>query len=110
MRRLVMDLMNLSVSLRTGLEDLTGEMVYARRNGDLGRLALLCYCEIRRWARLAGEERLAHLSCAFVTEHPAKDRREFLERVDHVILELGEVCERAGIDEASRSLELVRLH
>ncbi|RYF30983.1 MAG: hypothetical protein EOO23_03840 [Comamonadaceae bacterium] len=97
------------MSLRTGLEDLTGEMVYARRNGDLGRLALLCYCEIRRWARSAGEERLAHLSCAFVTEHPARDRQEFLMRVDHVISELEDVCERAGIDQASRSLESVRL-
>ena len=104
-----MDLMNLSVSLRTGLEDLTGEMVHARRNGDLGRLALLCYCEIRRWARLVGEEHLARLWCAFVTDHPARNRQEFIARVDQVIVELEDVCERAGIDEASRSLELVRL-
>ena len=104
-----MDLMNLTVSLRTSLEDLTGEVVYARRHGDLGRLALLCYCEIRRWARLAGEERLARLSCAFITAHLAKDRHEFLGRVDDVISELEDVCERAGIDEASRSLESARL-
>jgi len=56
-----------------------------------------------------GEERLARLSCAFITAHLAKDRQEFLGRVDDVISELEDVCERAGIDEASRSLESARL-
>ena len=101
--------MNLPVSLRAGLEDLTGEMVCARRNTDLGRLALLCYCEIRHWARLAGEERLADLSCAFITERPASDRQAFLDRVDRVISELEAVCERSGVHQASRSLEWARL-
>ncbi|MGJ7506088.1 hypothetical protein [Variovorax sp. GT1P44] len=104
-----MDSMNMPVSLRTGLEDLTGEMVHARRNSDVGRLALLCWCEIRHWARRAGEERLAHLSCALITDGPASDRREFLARVDQLISELEDVCERAGIHAATRSLELARL-
>ncbi|RZL95313.1 MAG: hypothetical protein EOP82_03170 [Variovorax sp.] len=104
-----MDLLNLPEGMRRGLEDLTGDMVYARRNADLGRLALLCYCEIRHWARLAGEQRLAELSCALITEHPASDRKEFLSRVDDVIAELEDVCERAGINEGSKSLEIVRL-
>ena len=95
--------------MRRGLEDLAGEIAYARRNSDLGRLAFICYCEVRHWARLAGEERLAALSSALIAEHPASDRKEFLGRVDHVIAELGDVCERAGINEGSKSLELVRL-
>ena len=103
-----MDLMNLTVSLRTSLEDLTGDVVYARRHGYLGRLALLCYCEIRHWARLAGEQRLAELSCALVTEHPAGDRKAFLGQVDEVIAELGHVCERAGVGQGSKSLQTVR--
>jgi hypothetical protein len=103
-----MNTMNLPVSLRTALEDLTADVAHARRNGDLGRLALLCYCEIRRWARLAGEERLAALSCAFITGQPASHRGEFLDRVDDVISELEAVRERAGPDEGSRSLESVR--
>lgn len=95
--------------MRCGLEDLVGEMVYARRNADLGRLALLCYCEIRHWARLAGEQRLASLSSALVTENPPSDRMEFLRRVDDVITELEDVCERAGINEGSKSLAIVRV-
>ena len=50
--------MHISPNLRTGLEDLTGDMVYARRTADLGRLALLCYCEIRRWATFGRERAL----------------------------------------------------
>lgn len=96
------------MNLRAGLEDLTGDMVYARRNADLGRLALLCYCEVRRWARLAGEQRLAELSCALATAQPAGDRIEFLTRVDDVITELEHVCERAGIHQGSKSLETIR--
>lgn len=83
--------------LRVGLEDLAGEMAYARRTEDLGRLALLSYCEIRRWARLAGEQRLADLSWALVTDHPAGDRKAFLNQVDDVVTELERVCSRAGI-------------
>jgi hypothetical protein len=75
-----MESMHMSPNLRTGLEDLTGDMVYARRTADLGRLALLCYCEIRHWARLAGEERLAHLSCTLVNEGPlATERNSWIE-------------------------------
>lgn len=103
-----MSTLNLPDGLRPGLEDLAGDMVYARRNADLGRLALLCYCEIRHWARLAGEQRLAELSCALVTEHPAGDRKAFLGQVDKVITELEHVCERAGVDQGSKSLQTVR--
>jgi len=84
--------------LRVGLEDLAGEMAHARRTEDLGRLALLSYCEVRRWARLAGEQRLADLSWALVTDHPAGDRKAFLNQVDDVVTELERVCNRAGIN------------
>jgi hypothetical protein len=50
------------MQLQLGLEDLLGDLRYARRRGDLGRLALLLYCDVRRWARLAGEEELAEHS------------------------------------------------
>ncbi|MDM0116247.1 hypothetical protein QTI66_29210 [Variovorax sp. J22R133] len=104
-----MNLLNLPESMRRGLEDLIGDMVYARRNADLGRLALLCYCEVRHWARLAGELRLAQLSYVLITEQPVNDRKEFLRRVDDVMAELEGVCERAGIKEGLKSLENVRL-
>jgi len=87
----------LSEGLRLGLEDLAGEVAYARRRHDLGRLALLCYCEIRRWARSAGECRLAEISGDLIAGPPAGDRDAFLHRVDVVIAEPDHVCRRCGI-------------
>lgn len=95
--------------MRLGLEDLAGDLVYARRKADLGRLALICYCDIRHWARLAGEHRLAELSSTLITEQPAGSRNEFLGRVDDVIVELEHVCDRAGVESCSMSLQMVRV-
>ena len=88
----------LTHGLRDGIEDLAGDVVYARRNEDLGRLALLCYCEIRRWARIAGEQRLAELCCSLVAQQSAGNRSEFLQRVDGVIAELDKVGQSAGLN------------
>lgn len=74
--------------LQHGLEDLLGEMVHARRTGDMGRLALLAYCEVRRWARQAGESALADQSTALITRHPHASRDQFMEQIDGLILEL----------------------
>ena len=41
------------VSLENGLEDILLDLRSALSGGDLGRLALLAYCEVRRWAREA---------------------------------------------------------
>ena len=70
------------------LEDLLGDLRHARRSGDLGRLALLAYCEVRRWARLAGENRLAEHSSDLVIHSPHASREEFLTQVDELIDEL----------------------
>ena len=48
-----------SEELRLALEDVLADLWHARRNDDLGRLALLSYCDMRRWARVA--RRLAKL-------------------------------------------------
>jgi len=74
--------------LQVGLEDLLGDLRYARRSGDLGRLALLSYCEVRRWARMAGYERLAEHSSELITHAPHASREEFLAEVDDLIVEL----------------------
>lgn len=81
-------------SLQLGLEDLLGEMYFARRNGDLGRLALLAYCEVRRWARVAGEQALADQSSVLIHNSPHADRDEFLARIDALIDELENARER----------------
>jgi hypothetical protein len=74
--------------LQLGLDDLLGDLRFARRRGDLGRLALLSYCEVRRWARLAGNEQLAEHSTEVVTNAPPASREVFLGRIDSLIVEL----------------------
>ncbi len=76
------------MSLLLSLEDLLGELRHARRQEDLGRLALVTYCEVRRWARVARQQPLASLTEAMVTEGPARSRDEFLSQIDHLIFEM----------------------
>jgi hypothetical protein len=77
-----------SQHLRLVLEDLLGDLRYARRTGDLGRLALLSYCEVRRWARMAGAHGLAEHSSELITHSPHASREEFLAHIDQLIIEL----------------------
>lgn len=88
-------------SLQLGLEDLLGEMYFARRSGDLGRLALLAYCEVRRWARIAGEQALAEQSSGLIHNGPHANRDAFIADVDALIDELEHARERV-IDKAAR--------
>jgi hypothetical protein len=74
--------------LQLGLEDLLGDLRHARRNGDMGRLALISYCEVRRWARLAGNQRLAEHSSALITQTPHASREAFLAVIDELIADL----------------------
>ena len=80
--------MNVSAPLQLSLDDLLADLQHARRRGDLGRLALIAYCEVRRWARQAGETAVAEHAAAMVTEVPHASREAFLEQVDQLIFEL----------------------
>lgn len=80
--------------LRFGLEDILGEMQHARRIGDMGRLALLAYCEVRRWARQAGEPELADRSTELITRHPHASRDQFMEQIDDLIQALEQAHSR----------------
>jgi len=80
-----------ALQLELGLEDLLADLRHARRTGDLGRLALLSYCEVRRWARLAGYWALAEHSSELITHAPHANREEFLAQVDDLIAELDKV-------------------
>ena len=84
--------------LQLGLEDLLGDLRHARKQGDLGRLALLSYCEVRRWARLAGEQQLAERSAGLITQSPLTSRDEFLSHVDSLILDLEEARTRLSAE------------
>lgn len=77
------------------LEELLGDMLHARRNGDMGRLALLAYCEVRRWARQAGETDLAERSADLITRHPHASKEQFLAQIDGLIDALGLAHTRA---------------
>lgn len=81
----------LSRPLQLWLEDLLGDLRHARRRGDLGRLALVAYCDVRRWARTAGAPALAELSAQLVTRSPCASREEFLAGVDDLIGRLEDV-------------------
>jgi hypothetical protein len=83
-----------SIRLQLGLEDLLGDLRYARRGPDLGRLALLAYCEVRRWARMAGEQALAEHSSDLITHSPHASREKFLAEVDELIVELEQARSR----------------
>ncbi|MFC3683065.1 hypothetical protein [Hydrogenophaga luteola] len=69
-------------------------MQHARRIGDMGRLALLAYCEVRRWARQAGEPELADRSTELITRHPYASRDQFMEQIDDLILALEQAHSR----------------
>ncbi len=82
--------------LQLGLEDLLGDLQCARRGEDLGRLALLAYCEVRRWARMAGEHALAEHSSDLITHSPHVSREKFLAEVDELIVELEQAHSRVS--------------
>ena len=82
--------------MQLGLEDLLGDMQHARRTGDMGRLALLAYCEVRRWARQAGEPELADQSTALITRNPHASRDQFMEQIDGLILALEQAHTRVA--------------
>jgi hypothetical protein len=98
----------LSASLLLALEDLAAEVLHARRKLDLPRLATLCYCEIRPWARCADERSLAEMSWALCTQSPPLNRVAFLSQVDSLIEELEHACERAGFADVAGSLRDAR--
>jgi hypothetical protein len=80
--------MNTSPALQFGLEDLLADLHHARRNNDLGRLALLAYCEVRGWARQAGKLDIAESAMTMFTENPCVSKAEFLAKIDRLIATL----------------------
>lgn len=80
--------MTRATSLQLGLEDLLADLRHARRLDDLGRLALVAYCEVRRWARDAGDHILAEHASELITSSPHASREAFLAQIDSLIREL----------------------
>jgi|JFJP01.1.fsa_nt_gi hypothetical protein len=86
--------MRISLELRLRLDDLLADLQYARRNDELGRMALLTYCEVRCWARQADEAALAAQASAMFTEQPHVSRAVFLAQVDSLIEQLKAVSQK----------------
>lgn len=77
--------MNPSLDIQLGLDDLLADLQFARRNQELGRLALLAYCEIRSWARQAGKPDISESATKMFTETPCVCKDEFLVKIDSII-------------------------
>jgi len=80
-----------------GLDDLLADLQHARKRGDLGRLAFVSYCDVRRWAREAGRSVLADQATRLITESPHQSREDFLSQIDALILAL-EVLRDSDMD------------
>ena len=78
----------LPVQDRLELEDVLGNLQYARRSEDLGRLAHVAYWDVRRWARRVHLEPLAERASNLIIGQPQRSRSAFLDLVDDVIDEL----------------------
>lgn len=76
------------LDIQLGLDDLLADLHYARRNKELGRLALLAYCEVRGWARQAGMPDVAQGAAKLFTENPCDCKEEFLAKIDNLITTL----------------------
>ena len=94
--------MTSALSLQLGLDDLLADLRHARRRDDLGRLALVAYCEVRRWARDAGDLVLAEHASELITNTPHTNREAFLGHIDDLIHELEDA--RSTASQRSRSL------
>jgi hypothetical protein len=77
--------MTTSIVIQLALDDLLADLHHARRSRQLGRLALLAYCEVRSWARQAGKPDIADSASTMFTENPCVSKEEFLENVDNLI-------------------------
>lgn len=89
--------MNLSApsDLFLGLEDVLANLHHARRREDLGRLALLTYWDVRKWARSAHRDALADRAFEVIAQRPHPSRSALLALVDEVIVELERIRDTA---------------
>jgi hypothetical protein len=67
------------------LEDLLADLHFARKHDELGRLALLAYCEVKGWARRAGKPDVADKALDMFTDNPCLTRDQFLDGIDNLI-------------------------
>lgn len=74
------------LNIQLALEDLLADLQYARKHGQLGRLALLAYCDVKRWARQAGKMDVADMALRMVSDKPSLSKNEFLNGIDELLV------------------------
>lgn len=67
------------------LEDLLAELHFARKHDQLGRLALLAYCDVKGWARMASKQEVADTALRMFSEIPCTSKVDFLRSIDELI-------------------------
>jgi hypothetical protein len=77
-----------TIDIQLGLEDLLADLHYARKHDELGRLALLAYCDVKGWARRAGKSDVADTALRMFSENPSISRDAFLAGIDSLIATL----------------------
>jgi hypothetical protein len=77
-----------SLTSQLVLEDLLADLYHARKHDQLGRLALLAYCEVKGWARRAGKPDVADTALQMFSENPCLSKDEFLQSIDSLIATL----------------------
>lgn len=77
--------MTAHLNFQLALEDLLADLHFARKNGQLGRLALLAYCDVKRWARQAGKPDVADTALRMFSEIPCINRADFLYSIDQLV-------------------------
>ena len=77
--------MNQSQNIHLLLEDLLADLHYARKHDQLGRLALLAFCDVKRWARLAGKHEVADTALRMFSAIPCISKVDFLQSIDKLI-------------------------
>jgi hypothetical protein len=77
-----------SIDIQLGLEDLLADLHFARKHDELGRLALLAYCEVKGWARRAGKSDVADTALRMFSDSPCQSRVAFLAGIDNLIATL----------------------
>ena len=77
--------MTQSLNIQHALEDLLADLHFARQHEQLGRLALLAYCDVKRWARQAGKRDVADMALRMFAEQPCLSKADFLQGIDRLV-------------------------
>jgi hypothetical protein len=92
-----------SIDSQLALEDLLADLNFARKYDQIGRLALLAYCEAKGWARWSGKRDVADKALEMFSQSPYNTKQEFLEDINNLIATL-EIHEKEYVRANARFL------